>query len=285
MKQQTKSTLKGALKFALCMLPIALVAGIAVIFYQDEMGMLDSALAMADITKDQLIIIGIAQSTIYGAVAAFLGYILASKIGLLRSFSFVKKSTLTAVIAGAICGILFFTLDGLIFAGQIPGVATDYANYSFSITTIGAKVLYGGIIEEILMRWLLMSLVAFILWKISQLGKRSSSPKGERAAKVVSGLETSENAEATACNTALAPTWTLVVANILVAMLFAAGHLPATISLFGSLTAIILVRCFVLNGMFGLVFGWLYRNYGIQYAMVGHAMTHIVCMLSVFLFM
>ena len=261
MRKQTKSTLKSAFKFALCMLPVALIAGIAVIFYEDEIGMLDSALAMADITKDQIMIIGIAQSAIYGAVAAFFGYILASKIGLLRSFRFTKKPTLTAVIAGAICGILFFTLDGLLFAGQIPGVAADYAAYSFSITTIGAKVLYGGIIEELLMRWFLMSLVAFILWKISQLGKRSSSPSGERAAKVVSGSEVPADAAVEVCERALAPTWTIVVANILVAMLFAAGHLPATIALFGSLTAIILVRCFVLNGMFGLVFGWLYQKH------------------------
>ena len=46
--------------------------------------------------------------------------------------------------------------------------------------------------------------------------------------------------------------------------------------LFGELTAPVLVRCFLLNGGFGLLFGWLYRKYGIQYAMLSHALLHII---------
>ena len=60
------------------------------------------------------------------------------------------------------------------------------------------------------------------------------------------------------------------------ALLFAAGHLPATVGIFGTLTPPVLVRCFLLNGGFGLVFGRLYRRYGIQYAMLSHAVLHIV---------
>ena len=29
-------------------------------------------------------------------------------------------------------------------------------------------------------------------------------------------------------------------------------------------------------GGFGLLFGWMYRKYGIQYAMLSHALLHIV---------
>ncbi len=36
------------------------------------------------------------------------------------------------------------------------------------------------------------------------------------------------------------------------------------------------VRCFVLNGGLGLVFGRIYRKYGIQYVMIGHAGAHII---------
>ena len=60
------------------------------------------------------------------------------------------------------------------------------------------------------------------------------------------------------------------------ALLFAAGHLPATVGIFGTLTPPVLVRCFLLNGGFGLVFGRLYRRCGIQYAMLSHAVLHIV---------
>jgi len=68
----------------------------------------------------------------------------------------------------------------------------------------------------------------------------------------------------------------LVVANVLAAVIFAAGHLPATINIFGSLTPLLIFRCFLLNGSFGIVFGWLYQKYGIQYAMLGHMGFHIV---------
>lgn len=33
---------------------------------------------------------------------------------------------------------------------------------------------------------------------------------------------------------------------------------------------------FLLNGGFGLLCGWLYRKYGIQYSMLSHALLHIV---------
>lgn len=65
-------------------------------------------------------------------------------------------------------------------------------------------------------------------------------------------------------------------ANIICAIVFAAGHLPATVSSFGELSFLIVIRCFLLNGAFGLVFGELYRKHGIQYAFIGHMGTHIV---------
>jgi len=80
------------------------------------------------------------------------------------------------------------------------------------------------------------------------------------------------------------PTSVFVIANVVAAILFAAGHLPATVGISGELTPLLLLRCFLLNGGFGLVFGWLYRKYGIAYAMAGHALFHIVSKLIWILF-
>jgi len=107
-------------------------------------------------------------------------------------------------------------------------------------------VLYGGIVEEIMMRLFLMSLLAWLGWKIF-FRRREKPPVGVIAA-----------------------------ANVIAALLFAAGHLPATAMIFGTLTPLILLRCFLLNGGFGLFFGWLYRRYGIQYAILGHMLAHMV---------
>ena len=68
----------------------------------------------------------------------------------------------------------------------------------------------------------------------------------------------------------------LAAANVAAALLFAASHLPATVLLFGELIAPILARCFLFNGGFGLLFGWMYRKYGIQYAMLSHALLHVI---------
>jgi membrane protease YdiL (CAAX protease family) len=76
----------------------------------------------------------------------------------------------------------------------------------------------------------------------------------------------------------------LVVANVVAAMLFAAGHLPATEMTFG-LTPMLVFRCFLLNGGLGLAFGWLYRKFGLRYAMIAHGAYHVVSKLIWILFL
>ena len=108
-----------------------------------------------------------------------------------------------------------------------------------------AKLNFGGVIEEVMLRLFMMSLIALILHKL--FGK-----KNEKPAVAV-----------------------LVVANIVAALLFAAGHLPATETLMG-LSPMIIFRCFLLNGGFGLLFGYLYRKYGLRYSMICHGGCHVV---------
>ena len=72
------------------------------------------------------------------------------------------------------------------------------------------------------------------------------------------------------------PVKVLIAANIISALVFAAAHLPATVQLLGELTPLILLRCFLLNGAAGLLFGRFYRRYGIQYAILTHMVFHLV---------
>ena len=60
------------------------------------------------------------------------------------------------------------------------------------------------------------------------------------------------------------------------ALAFAALHLPSTAQLFGTLTPLLVFRCFLLNGAAGLLFGRFYRKYGIQYAILAHMLFHLV---------
>ena len=67
----------------------------------------------------------------------------------------------------------------------------------------------------------------------------------------------------------------IAAANVLAALVFAAGHLPATLMMLGS-SPMIIFRCFLLNGGLALGFGWLYTKHHIGYAMLAHAGVHIV---------
>ncbi len=247
---------KKPLLFALCLLPIAIIAGIFVGIYQldtysDEI----IAEAVAELgSTELLIVLGAVQTVGYALFCGFFGYILADKTGLWKPIKFDKKSLLIAF-AVSVAGGIVFSLDHWTFGSIIDGIqAANEA--SLTLSGMITFVLYGGVIEEVMLRLFFMSLIAFVIWKVFfKKYDRESIPK-----KV------------------------FVIANIIAALLFAAGHLPATLVLFGKLTPVILFRCFLLNGGFGLIFGWLYRKYGIGYAMLSHALFHIVSKLIWFIF-
>lgn len=247
---------KKPLLFALCLLPIALVAGIFVSFYQldtlsDEM--IAEVVAQAGST-DMLIVVGAVQTVGYALFCGFFGYLLADNLGLWKPIRFQKKA-LTVTLTVSVIGGIVFSLDHWVFGSMIDGIQEANAA-SLTVNGVIASVLYGGIIEELLMRLFFMSLIAWIIWKVfCRKYSRENIPAG-----------------------------VFIAANIVAALAFAAGHLPATFGIFGELTPLILFRCFLLNGGFGMIFGWLYRKHGIVYAMVSHAVFHIVSKLIWILF-
>lgn len=238
--------MKKALKFTLSLLPVALVAGYFVTVYQLEM--LDEAILAPALEQLGsvwiLIAITMAQTVGYAAVCGFVGCLLANSLGLWKPIRFEKEQLLKALLYSVIGGIIF-SLDKWTFGRWIPEVGASY-EAPITVNNWLGSVLYGGVVEELMLRLFFMSLIAWLIWKIFF----------RQAEKV--------------------PVKVLVAANLVAALLFAAGHLPATWVLFGELTPMILLRCFLLNGSFGLLFGYLYRKFGIQYAMVSHAMFHIV---------
>jgi len=66
------------------------------------------------------------------------------------------------------------------------------------------------------------------------------------------------------------------ISIILMAIIFAVGHLPALKNLLGSITHIMLIRTLVLNIPIGLLCGWLFWSYGIESAILAHFTADIV---------
>lgn len=238
--------LKRPLIFAAIMIPIACIAGYFLALYEINMfsgALLDEAIAeLGSIELFILLVIG--QYVMYAAICGFCGYLLSDKLGLIRSFRLegnaLKKSLLISSAAA-----LLFSLDYWTFGAIYPEIQIADAA-GLTLTSWIASILGGGIIEELMLRWFLMSLIAFLLWKIFFRKEQT------------------------------APTKALIIANIVAALLFAAGHIPANTLIFGELTPLILIRCFLLNGGAGLIFGYLFRKYGIQYAILSHMLFHVI---------
>ena len=198
-------------------------------------------------------VITAAQSLIYGVVCGVFGIILAKKVGLWKDETAMEARPLFITLVIAVMGGLGIILPDLLFFGRyVPAIMDSYAVKPTAAYILGA-ILYGGVIEEVMLRLFVMSLIAFLLHKL--FGKKIERPA----------------------------TGVLVAANVMAALLFAAGHLPTTAVLFG-LSPMILFRCFLLNGGFGLLFGWLYRKYGLRYSMIAHAGCHVISKLIWILF-
>jgi membrane protease YdiL (CAAX protease family) len=154
---------------------------------------------------------------------------------------------LTAVAAGLVLGTLLTAMD-LVWAPFIGpewqaflGASTEQSSWRAVVLGVG----YGGIAEEVMMRWGLMSLLALALVKIS--GSRGGSSPSHRV---------------------------YVVAGLLSALIFAAGHLPALAQVFEP-TGMLVTRTLVLNTIGGLVYAWFYWRRCLEAAMLAHAATHV----------
>ncbi|MGB9964717.1 CPBP family intramembrane glutamic endopeptidase [Halobacterium hubeiense] len=130
-----------------------------------------------------------------------------------------------------------FVADDLVAVAD-PGTVGDVLAYA------PVRFLYGGVTEELLLRYGLMSALAFAGWKLT-----GSPARGPSAAVV----------------------W---VAVVVAAVLFGVAHLPA-LAASVDLTPALVARTVLLNALAGLAFGWLYWRRSLEAAMVAHAAFHV----------
>ena len=239
-----RSLLKKTACFSCLMTAIGAIGGFLVgmytfAYYTEEMR---SMILQQVGSETSFYLLTVIQSAIYSLIASSIGYILSDRIGLMRPLG-LRKETVMRILPGIIAMSILFFLDYPVSGRLMPEVKAEYAK-GISLPYFLASLIYGGITEEILLRLFMLSLIAFV---INLIARRDPIGKG-----------------------------TLEAANIISALLFAAGHIPATLVLFGRLDAPILLRCFILNGGFGYAFGRYYIKHGIQYAMLAHFSLHLI---------
>lgn len=245
MKTETKSTLFGGMKFGLCVLPFALAGGFFTVNYQvAQLPEMAEAVLEQGIPLWVVFAVSVLQIGIISFVLGTAGYFFCKRTGLAKPFG-IESKTLLRLLPWIVGFGILFVCDYPVFGRLIPEVGASY-EVKISFSYFMSSLLYGGVVEEVMMRWFVMALV---VWIYAVATKKEASD---------------------------IPVWVFVAANILAAMLFAAGHLPATIQLFGKLSFLIVLRCFLMNGAFGIFFGVVFKKYGIQYAMIAHAGLHFV---------
>lgn len=186
----------------------------------------------------------IQYGVLYGVVLAAIGIVISKKVKLWKAFRFDKKGAVVTAIITIVTALMLFPGDKLIF-GHFSSWVYEQYDVSPGLPKILSGLLLGGVIEEVMMRLFFMSLLILIISKLFC-----------RKAKEI-------------------PAPVFVAANIISALVFAALHIPATMAM-TTLTPVVLIRCFVLNGGFGLCFGYLYRKYGLGYAMIAHGLAHLI---------
>lgn len=209
-----------------------------------------------------VIILQVIQNAILFAVLIFSGMWMASRVGLGTPVldaatrgepvaDRVRRILPLSVILGVVGTLLVLGLEIFVFQ---PALLKELGNPANALNLRTSQPaawkgflasFYGGIAEEVLLRLFMMS---FFVW----LGRFLS--------KTAAGTPTN------------AVFW---IANVLAAVLFGLGHLPAT-SLQVPLTPLVVTRAVVLNGLLGIAFGWLYWKRGLEAAMISHFSADLV---------
>jgi len=145
---------------------------------------------------------------------------------------------LWAVLLGVVSALMVLGIDALHGGNAHPAVP-----HLLDQAWRGALAsFYGGIVEEVLCRLFLVSL---LVWLLARLGG------GARP-------------------------WMFVAAIIVAALIFGAGHLPAAFASGMAHGPLAIARIVLLNALVGLPCGWLFWKYGLEHAMLAHFSADLV---------
>jgi hypothetical protein len=206
------------------------------------------------ISPSRFLLLSFAQNAVLFCVVIALGLLAARAVGLGAPYveaalggpapdhspSEMLVRSLGLGVAG---GALLLTID-LVLIPHLPALlalarkTSLWENFTASF--------YGGVNEELLFRLLGLSGMAWLL----------------------SGVWSTPLGHATEA--------TLWSANVITAVVFGLGHLPATLAITRSITPLLVGRTLVLNVPIGLICGWLLCRFGIEAAIAAHFTADVI---------
>lgn len=198
------------------------------------------------------------QPTVLLAVATLIGVWLAPKVNLfapaaqaLVNGKSVANALRPQLLPGIISGLVGGLALALLSQQWLPYLPPEFVTASENMTqSVLARFLYGGITEEILMRWGFMTLLVWIPYRLF----------AQRAEQV--------------------PTSFYIAAIIIAAIIFGIGHLPIAFILAPSLTLSLIAYVITLNTLFGLIAGYLFWRFGLEAAIIAHIFVHVALLIA-----
>jgi hypothetical protein len=204
--------------------------------------------AFPTVPMSLLKMLALIQPALLLAAGCAIGAALAHRLGLSSHLAginlrrrFVTELPL-AIALGLASGASIVAADRFVFRAATDAPATDTPR-AIGEGLIGG-LLYGGLTEEAMMRFGLLSLVAWALLRLARRPLDAHAP------------------------------FLYVIAIVVAAIMFGAGHLPAAATV-APLDAALVTRILLLNGVAGIVYGALFWRRSLESAMVAHMSTHV----------
>lgn len=195
------------------------------------------------VSRAVFLLVAFIQTAAYLAIACFTGAWFISKSRTDISLTINPEKALLSVFLGTTTGLIILVMDYFFHQKQVlPNF------FSIEPVTIWKGFLaafYGGITEEILLRYFLVSMLVFIILKM----RRRTGKSINRSA--------------------------FLVAIILSAVLFGAGHLPV-VAMDNTLDTMVVLRVILVNSIGGIVFGIIFWKWGLPAAMVSHFSADLI---------
>ncbi|MCW5549340.1 MAG: CPBP family intramembrane metalloprotease [Opitutaceae bacterium] len=201
-------------------------------------------------------LLGLVQPAAILTLAVFGGVTLTPKVGLSAPaveawaagrpvLPALRPQWLPGVLGGLGGGLAILLIAALTHPWLPPGAAASISTFSRLMPFV-TRLLYGGITEELLLRWGLMTLLAWGCWRMFQ--KHRARPPG-------------------LC---------FHGAILLSAAVFGAGHLPVAFLVVPEPNFALVAFVLLANAAFGVIAGYLFWKRGLESAIAAHMVTHVV---------
>ncbi|HEX6126926.1 MAG TPA: CPBP family intramembrane glutamic endopeptidase [Pyrinomonadaceae bacterium] len=196
------------------------------------------------------------QPSVLLAIAVVVGVVLAPRVGLsapvaeaIAGRNEIWKAAQPQIVPGFLGGLaggLLILLIAYVSRSYLSAEVVQKSEEFSALLPLATRLLYGGITEELLLRWGFLTVLVWASWRIFQKGDETPRPIF------------------------------FILAIILSSVVFGLGHLPMAYLLFPYAGPMLTAFVVSANSVFGLIAGFLYWRKGLESAILAHMFAHLV---------